>query len=228
MNSYEILKFLTVKLTAEKFGDTNGKTVSATGFYAILDGKPVIVTAKHFTEAIEPQVTIPAHYKINNTIITVPVTAVADWVVSEEYDIAYCEVKPFEKKFKEITGHNMHYTAISEKDIMTKEEYSKLNILTEVLTMGYPVGASSTHHEYPLFKKGYLSSMPNDFTEDGEGYLDMSCDCGMSGSPLLLNNSPLKLVGILVEYLKDDTNTTPGTAVYVSADKILEIDSSIK
>ena len=223
MNSYEILKFLTVKLTAKKFGDTNGKTVSATGFYAILDGKPVIVTAKHFTEAIEPQVTIPAHYKINNTIITVPVTAYVEWEASDEFDIAYCKIKPFEKKFKEITGHNMFYTAISEKNIMTKEEFSKLNILTEMLTMGYPVGASSTHHEYPLFKKGYIASMPNNFTEDGEGYLDMTCDRGMSGSPLLLNNSPLKLVGILVEYIKDDTNTTPGTTVYVSADKLLGI-----
>ena len=118
----------------------------------------------------------------------------------------------------------MHYTAISEKDILTKEEFCKLNILTEVLTMGYPVGASSTHNEYPLFKKGHIASMPSDFTEDGEGYLDMTCDRGMSGSPLLLNNSPIKLVGILVEYIKDDTNTTPGTAVYVSADKLFEMN----
>ena len=47
MNTYEILKFLTVKLTASKAVDTEHSTCVATGFYIILNGSPVIVTAKH-------------------------------------------------------------------------------------------------------------------------------------------------------------------------------------
>ena len=137
--------------------------------------------------------------------------------------MAYNVGKQFEKKFKEITGHNMFYTAISEKNIMTKDELSKLNILSEILTMGYPSGASSTHHEFPLFKKGYLSSMPSDFTEDGEGYLDLCTSQGMSGAPIILNDSPLSLVGVLVQYIRDKKNITPNTAIYVSADKVLDM-----
>ena len=223
MNSYEYLKFLTVKLTAEKLADTKGRTCTATGFYVVLNGAAYIVTAKHFAEGTEQNVTIAAHYTDHNTVITVPVTAFVEWFVSDEFDIAYCLVKPFEKKFKEITGHNMFYTAISEKNIMTKDDLSKLNILSEILTMGYPSGASSTHHEFPLFKKGYLSSSPSDFAEDGEGYLDLCISQGMSGAPIILNDSPLSLVGVLVQYIRDKKNITPNTAIYVSADKVLDM-----
>ena len=40
MKSYEILKFLTVKLTASKISDAEHSTCVATGFYVILNGSP--------------------------------------------------------------------------------------------------------------------------------------------------------------------------------------------
>ena len=152
MNTYEILKFLTVKLTASKAVDKELSTCIATGFYIILNGSPVIVTAKHFTDETELHVTITAHYKENGTVVSLPVTAYVEWIMSEEFDIAYCKVEPFEKKFKEITGHDMFYTALSENNIMTKDEFAQLNILSEVVTLSYPLGESSTHHQFPLFE----------------------------------------------------------------------------
>ena len=144
MKTYEILKFLTVKLTASKAVDTEHSTCIATGFYVILDGSPVIVTAKHFTDETELNVTITAHYKENGTVVSLPVTAYVEWLTSEEFDIAYCKVEPFEKKFKEITGYDMFYAALSKNNIMTKEDFAKLNILSEVVTLSYPLGASET------------------------------------------------------------------------------------
>ena len=223
MKSYEILKFLTVKLTASKAFNAEHSTYTATGFYAMLNGSPVVVTAKHFAEDTDENVTITAHYKENNKIISLPVTAYVEWIASAEFDIAYCKVEPFEKKFKEITGRDMFYTALTECNIMTKEEFAQLNILSEVVTLSYPLGASSTHHNFPLFKKGYISSNPADFKEDGEGYLDLCGECGMSGAPIILNDSPLKLVGILVQNIKSESSLTPSTAIYVSADKILNM-----
>lgn len=220
MNSYEILKYLTVNLRGTKYIDDAECT--ATGFFVMLDDKPVIITAKHFAENVQPEIVVPVHYMENKTVITLPVSAVVMWEYSEEYDIAYCSIEPIEKKFKEITGKPMFYTAISQKDIITKEEFKKINILTEVLTIGYPCGISSTHHEFPLFKKGYISSLPSDFTEDGLGFLDLCAEKGCSGSPVFLNNSQLKLVGILVRYISDDGNPNKTTA-YVSADKIFDI-----
>lgn len=116
----------------------------------------------------------------------------------------------------------MFYTAISEKDIMTKEEFNKINILSEVLTIGYPKGISSTHHKFPLFKKGYISSLPSDFTEDREGYLDLCAEEDYSGSPIFLNNSQIKLVGVLVQCI-GNSKKPQSTTIYVSADKILDL-----
>ena len=227
MNSYDFLKFLTVNLSANKFAEENRKICNATGFYAKLKGSTVIVTAKHFVNNTEPIISVPVHYMENDNIITISVTAKVDWVTSDEHDIACCKVKPIAEKLKAITGKDMFYTAISKKDIMTKEDFSKINILSEVLTIGYPQGVSSTHHEFPLFKKGYISSLPSNFTEDGEGYLDLCAEEGCSGSPVLLNNSQLKLVGVLVKCIGENSTNPKSSTIYVTADKILDIEENV-
>lgn len=223
MNGYDFLKYLTVNLTTTQEIGNVDRTSTATGFYAILNSKPVLITAKHFAQEAMSNPTLPIHYQINNTVVTMPITARVDWIDSEDYDISYCEIKPISDKLKEINGKTMFYTALTEKDILTKEEFSELNVLTQILTMGYPYGVSSTHHEFPLFKMGYLSSLPKNFTEDGQGDLDLFGEEGCSGAPLFLNNSQLKLVGVLVEYVTDKKNSPKSTSVYVSADKILEM-----
>lgn len=222
MNSYEFLKYLTVNISAKNISEDEPHISSATGFYAIVGNKPVLVTAKHFVVPIASTITVSVHYKENDSIITIPITAHVEWEVSEEYDIAYCKIKPIAEKLKEITGKDMFYTAITEKNIVTKEEFEKINILSEVLTIGYPKGTSSTHHELPLFKKGYISSLPSDFKEDRKGYLDLCAEEGCSGSPIFLNNSQLKLVGVLVQSV-GKSKGPKSTTIYVSADKILDM-----
>lgn len=96
-----------------------------------------------------------------------------------------------------------------------------------MLTIGYPGSTSSTHHEFPLFKKGYISSATRDFEEDGKGYLDLSAEGGFSGAPILLNNSQLKLIGILIEAVAEN-DTPKSTSSYISADKIIEISKENK
>ena len=93
--------------------------------------------------------------------------------------------------------------------------------------MGYPADLSSTHHSFPLFKKGYISSIPRDFEEDGEGYLDLCVNNGMSGAPVILNDSPLKLLGVLIQNISNHKNPTSGTTIYVAADKVLEMIKSV-
>lgn len=226
MNSYDFLKYLTVNLSAKKLGEEKG-ACCATGFYAIIDNKEVLVTAKHFTENTESTITITAHYKERDTVISLPITAYIEWDYSQEYDIAFCEIKPLKKKLKEIKDKDMFFTAIQEKNIVTKDEFNKINILSEILTIGYPGAISSTHHEFPLFKKGYISSATRDFAEDGKGYLDLSAEGGFSGAPVLLNNSELKLIGVLIEAVVEN-DTPKSTSLYISADKILQISKENK
>ena len=107
-------------------------------------------------------------------------------------------------------------------DFTPQKNLDYIIILEFTQNQGHP-RASSTHHNFPLLKKGYISSNPADFTEDGEGYLDLCSECGMSGAPIILNDSQLKLVGILVQNIKSERSLTPSTAIYVSADKILNM-----
>mgnify|MGYP003306078129 CR=1 FL=1 len=101
MNSYEFLKYLTANLTADKPGDEKN-TCSATGFYARINNKDALVTAKHFVENTVATITVTAHYKEHDTVISLPITACVEWQTSMEYDIAYCDIKPLKKKLKEI------------------------------------------------------------------------------------------------------------------------------
>ena len=228
MNSYEFLKYMTVHMEGTCDIDMLGEEMesSATGFYVKLNinGElvPVIVTAKHFANS-SAMTTFTLHYIDNNNIVTLPITMPVRWILSEYKDIAYCEVRSIEEKFKKITGHSMFYTAIKEDDIVSEDEYKNINILSEVVMLGYPKGKGSTHHKYPLFKKGYLASSPSDFYENNMGYVDISSISGYSGSPLILNNSTLKLVGVLVQtFSEEDKKTRADMGMYVNADCILE------
>ena len=219
MNGYEFLKFLTVNIEGSISTGKEQNDCTATGFYAIINDDTVLATAKHFTEHIDSAITVPVHYKENNTIVTIPVTACVEWSWHNEYDIAYCSIQPIMDKFREITGKAMYYTAISKENIMTKEEFYKTPILSEVLTIGYPDSISTTYNRYPLFKKAYISSLPKDFAEDGEGFLDLCAEEGMSGSPVVLNNSQLKLLGVIVR-----GNQKSSTATYIPANELLKIE----
>lgn len=221
MNSYEFLKYLTVNITAKSLRKESAEA-TATAFYVRLKNTTLLVTAKHFAANTESIVQVPVHYKENNTIVTIPVTAPVEWTASEEYDIAFCDINPIVQKFKAITVKEMHYSVIPEKDIITRAEFNKIPILSEVLTLGYPSSYYSTHHQWPLFKLGRISSLPSDFAEDGEGFLDLYAETGCSGSPIILNNSELKLIGILVK----GTSKKTGTTSYVSADKLLEMSEN--
>ena len=222
MNGYEFLKYLTVNITANSLKKESISS-TATGFYVRLNNKTLLVSAKHFAVSTESAIQIPVHYKENNTVVTIPITIPIEWTASEEYDIAFCDIKPIAQRFKEITGKEMYYSAISEKDILTRAELCKIPILSEVLTLGYPSAHYSTHHHFPLFKLGRISSSPNDLVEDGEGYLDIYSETGCSGSPIVifnsLTNSEIKLMGILVK----GTSNKTGTTAYIPANKLLEM-----
>lgn len=222
MNGYEFLKHLTVNITANSLSKKS-VTSTATGFYVRLNNKTFLVTAKHFAVSTESAIQIPVHYKENNALVTIPVSVPIEWTVSEEYDIAFCDINPIAQRFKEITGKEMYYSAIPEKDILTRAELCKIPMLSEVLTLGYPSAHYSTHHQFPLFKLGRISSSPSDLVEDGEGYLDLYSETGCSGSPIVIfnsmTNSEIKLMGILVKGTSNKTSTT----AYIPANKLLEM-----
>ncbi len=176
MYKYDFIKYLTVYMEGyERTGKESVlQRVTATGFFASLNikGKKtnIILTAGHFAEKLN-RVTFWLRYIDEDRVVTVPLSSKVEWNYCEDADIAYCELEVIEKKFKKITGKGIYATVVTEDRILKQDELENINLLDEVITAGYPNSEASTHHKYPIFKKGYIASLPKDCVEDKEGFI---------------------------------------------------------
>lgn len=227
MDNYEFFKHLTVYMEGyQKIGkESLLQRITATGFFASIDiqGKKtnIILTANHFAEKLN-RVTFWLRYIDENRLVTVPISSKVEWNYSDDADIAYCELEPIGKKFKKITGKSIYATIVTEDKILKQDELEDVNLLDEVIMAGYPNGEASTHHKYPIFKKGYIASLPNDCVEDKEGYIDLSAIGGCSGSPIFLDTTPPKFLGVLVSGAADSSSGVSCVSMYVPGCEVLE------
>lgn len=227
MYKYDFIKYLTVYMEGyERTGKESVlQRVTATGFFASLDIKGektnIILTAGHFAEKLN-RVTFWLRYMDEDRVATVPLSSKVEWNYCEDADIAYCELEVIEKKFKKITGKSIYATVVTEDRILKQDELENINLLDEVITAGYPNGEASTHHKFPIFKKGYIASLPKDCVEDKEGYIDLSAIGGSSGSPVFLNSDTPKFLGILVSGAADSSSESSCVSMYVPGYKALE------
>ena len=228
MRNYDIMKYVTVHMHGYKrTGEENVlQKVTATGFFAFLNingvATDVIITAKHFADEIS-RVVFMLHYKDNGKLITVPIVTEVQWNFSEETDLAYCEFKPIGERFTKITGKHVYAAALTEKDMLTEKQLNEINILDEVVMVGYPEGEASTHHKFPLFSKGYVASLPKNTVEDGEGFLNIPAIGGFSGAPVFLNSPGFKFLGVLVSGITGENSEASGMCKYVPAYEILRL-----
>ena len=226
MTNYEFLKYLTVYM--EGYERTAKESVlqriTATGFFAsfYINGKKtnIILTAGHFAEKLD-RVTFWLRYIDEDRVVTLPISSKIEWTFCDDADIAYCELEPFEKKFKKVTGKSIYATTISEAKILKQYELEDINLMDEVVMAGYPGGEASTHHKYPIFKKGYISSLPKDCLEDSEGYIDLSAIGGYSGSPIFTDTTPPKFLGVLTSGASDSPSESSCVSMYVPGYKVL-------
>ena len=173
MKNYEFMKYLTIFMEGYQrtAKDSAMQHISGTGFFASIDinGKKtnVILTANHFAEKLN-RVTFWLRYMDKDRLVTVPISSKVEWNYCEDADIAYCELEPIEKKFKKITGKDIYAAVVTEDRILKQDELENINLLDEVITAGYPNREASTHHKFPIFKKGYIASLPKDCVEDKE------------------------------------------------------------
>ena len=227
MKNYEFMKYLTIFMEGYQrtAKDSVMQHISGTGFFASIDinGKKtnIILTANHFAEKLS-RVTFWLRYMDEDRLVTVPISPKVEWNYCEDADIAYCKLNPIETRFKKITGRSIYATVVTEGRILKQDELENIHLLVEVVTAGYPNGEASTHHKFPIFKKGYIASLPKDCVEDKEGYIDLSAIGGCSGSPIFLDTTPPKFLGVLVSGAADSSSESSCVSMYVPGYAVLE------
>lgn len=74
---------------------------------------------------------------------------------------------------------------ISDSLALRPEQVRDLNVVEDVLMVGYPTGLSDELHNLPLFRKGATATHPAvDFQGRPEFLVDLACFPGSSGSPV--------------------------------------------
>ena len=170
---------------------------SGTGFFFSfnIDKKkvPVIITNKHvvhnnpneevkFFLHIFSEVGIPDEEKLAFKIKT-------KWYFHKDKDLCFCFVAPLFMHIRQKKKKEIFYTPLTENLIWNNLKLEELNVIEDVIMVGYPTGLWDMKNNLPLFRKGITSSHPAiDFNEENIGVVDMACFPGSSGSPIFIFN----------------------------------------
>lgn len=76
-------------------------------------------------------------------------------------------------------------TAIDDSFVLSLDQVGDLNVIEDVIMVGYPTGLWDEVHNLPLFRKGSTATHPAiDFQGRPEFVVDLACFPGSSGSPV--------------------------------------------
>ena len=219
MKQYDDMKYVTVPIESDRR--------MGTGFFAAFSiaGQyvPVLVTAAHVV-CESPEVTLILRYQPNEThIATASISCTPNWIWHEK-DICCCPFADIDARFQQLVGYPVYRKAIGEDKILAPEERANVGVLSEIVMLGYPNGILNCPNMYPLYCKGYLSSLPSENEGNGNyGYADIIAVSGSSGSPMLLMGENSHLMGILTSTVATEQECGAQLAKYVDACCLLEL-----
>lgn len=108
---------------------------------------------------------------------------VAQMIVHPDVDLAVLDVSALIARFPE----TLYFKAVPYESLADFEE-PELSVTTPVYFIGYPEGISDTMHNFPLIRKGIVSSHPRyDFNGAPYIIIDAMIFPGSSGSPAFVS-----------------------------------------
>lgn len=223
MIKYDIYKFTTVFI--ENVNEKGDNSVG-TGFFVGFNDKPtVLVTANHVVKNAD-YLNINFHYiPIGSThVATVQFKCNPDWKKADNYDICYCDLSKINKEFEELIGFSIYYKYISGDSILMGRELKNIEVLNDVIILGYPGGMKNTVFSYPLASKGTLATPLRDNCANDKGYVNVATVGGYSGSPVMLKTDiGYVLIGILTQALMENSMSSSNIGIYVDAYRLLDL-----
>jgi len=125
---------------------------------------------------------LPSDENINVTLDT-------DWYFHPTQDLCFCVAGPLLNRIKTEKNKEIFFVSIGEDLIWDNTKLEGLNIMEDVVMVGYPSGLWDQKNNLPLFRRGVTSTHPAvDFNDKSKGAVDMACFPGSSGSPIFVLN----------------------------------------
>lgn len=112
------------------------------------------------------------------------------WIKHSKDNIDLC-ILPIAPVLKQLNEENIIPFFISiERDFIVNNEYLKnLNVIEDIVMIGYPNGIWDSHNNMPIIRKGVTATHPGlDYNGKKEFMIDAACFPGSSGSPVFLYN----------------------------------------
>ncbi|WP_170061152.1 S1 family peptidase [Spirosoma aerolatum] len=199
MTVYEQLSFATIKINCVRH---NGSTSSGTGFFFNIQRNgdislPIIITNKHVirdaavgtlnftTRNADGTPNLTNHYPI---IIQ---GFEQGWTLHPDPDVDLCAfpLAPMVNLAKG-KGVDIFYIAVGKEILPTQEQLAQLDMLEDVIMVGYPNGFSDTTNNKPIFRRGITAtSIKLNYCGKPEFLIDSAVFPGSSGSPVFIANS---------------------------------------
>lgn len=181
----------------------NGKIFgSGSGFilgYIIEDSirVPCLISNKHILQAADTiLLTFNGELETLSSQDSVIIRVIVDLNLYEviphpnnDVDLAALPLNPIEHQLKQ-QNFTLRYKVITEDFIPASDEFSKFNVVNDILLVGYPIGLSDTSHNSPIFRKGITATNPSvKYNSKNVFLIDAACFPGSSGSPVFLISS---------------------------------------
>ena len=182
----------------------DGSTGSGTGFVYLLMSKTehgifnVLVTNKHVIQG-SVKGAIRAHLADVNDE-TKPSGEIGECSIDqfEQYwfsqpgsnvDLAIMNFDHIRSAMTNATNRKLFVRHIGSDMIPTHDHIADMNVVENIIMVGYPNGLYDESNNFPIFRSGHTASHPSvDFDGRAEFVVDVACFPGSSGSPILIAN----------------------------------------
>jgi hypothetical protein len=155
------------------------------------------------------------------------------WTFHEDPSVDLCAMPAASLRLivNALAGCDPFIIAIGDDFLLAPEQLGQLNVVEDVLMVGYPTGLWDSLHNFPLFRKGTTATHPAvDFQGRPEFVVDLACFPGSSGSPVFVVREagypwqdhvgdPRRLLGVL-----HAGPVLPGTGMMVNLGYVIQAE----